>query len=198
MFNYWRSTSTELVALAPRVPYIGPKGAFDTDQDKWNTANSRNHPYIEYDGMQPPMRQPLDSGTAAGAMQEALSASDDMKAIMGARQPGRAVERISGRAIMADSGGRRLDFHYRQPEPGDAACRTDPADLIPKVYGTAWVIRVLGPDGTAKSVGVASRQWADRLGCAGWRRRRSAAGRYDLTVRSGPSFTSRRKRRRAR
>jgi hypothetical protein len=49
MFNYWRTTSTELVALAPRAPFIGPKGAFKTDANKWATANTSSHPYIEYD-----------------------------------------------------------------------------------------------------------------------------------------------------
>ena len=28
MYNYWRTASTELVALAPKAPFIGPKGAF--------------------------------------------------------------------------------------------------------------------------------------------------------------------------
>ena len=35
MFNYWRTASTELVALAPKTPFIGPKGAFNTDAKKW-------------------------------------------------------------------------------------------------------------------------------------------------------------------
>src|SRR5262249_53022140 len=39
MFNYWRTTSTELIALAPKTPFIGPKGAFVTDAAKWATAN---------------------------------------------------------------------------------------------------------------------------------------------------------------
>jgi hypothetical protein len=58
MFNYWRTTATELVALAPRVPYIGPKGAFKTDAAKWATANSQNHQYIEYDGPPRPCASP--------------------------------------------------------------------------------------------------------------------------------------------
>jgi hypothetical protein len=49
MFNYWRTTSTELVALAPKAPFIGRKGTFDTDQAKWTTANSQTHAFIEYD-----------------------------------------------------------------------------------------------------------------------------------------------------
>ncbi|HUO23642.1 MAG TPA: portal protein [Caulobacteraceae bacterium] len=57
MFNYWRTTSTELVALAPRAPFIGPKGAFKSDADKWATANTDSHAYIEFDGPAAPERQ---------------------------------------------------------------------------------------------------------------------------------------------
>src|SRR6185369_16026678 len=46
MFNYWRTTSTELVALAPRVPWIGRKGTFDSDVDRWATANTTSHSYL--------------------------------------------------------------------------------------------------------------------------------------------------------
>jgi hypothetical protein len=39
MFNYWRTASTELVALAPKAPYVGAVGAFTTDAAKWQQAN---------------------------------------------------------------------------------------------------------------------------------------------------------------
>jgi len=73
-------------------------------------------------------------------------------------------------------------------------------DLIPKVYSTPRVVRVLGPDGQAKAVPV-------NPPGAGQNQRPSdptgqlrqiekiydlTVGKYDLTVRSGPSFTSRR------
>jgi hypothetical protein len=30
-YNYWRTAATELVALAPKAPFIGARGSFDTD-----------------------------------------------------------------------------------------------------------------------------------------------------------------------
>lgn len=102
MFNYWRTTSTELVALAPKAPFIGRKGAFETDSAKWATANVQSHAYIEYDGPEPPMRQGF-AGVPAGALQEALNAADDMKSIMGLYDAslGARSNETSGRAIMA-------------------------------------------------------------------------------------------------
>jgi hypothetical protein len=65
-------------------------------------------------------------------------------------------------------------------------------DLIPKVYGTARVVRVLGADGSASSVGVASGgKGAEQLKAVE-KVYDLTVGKYDLTVRSGPSFTTRR------
>lgn len=195
MFNYWRTTSTELVALAPKAPFIGRKGAFETDSAKWATANVQSHAYIEYDGPEPPMRQGF-AGVPAGALQEALNASDDMKSIMGLYDAslGARSNETSGRAIMArQREGDTSTFHYI--DNLTRAIRHAGRillDLIPKVYGTARVVRVLGPDGAAQSVGVArGGKGGEALKAVG-RIYDLGAGKYDLTVRSGPSFTSRR------
>ena len=196
MFNYWRTTSTELVALAPKAPFIGRTGAFETDSAKWATANVQSHAYIEYDGPEPPMRQGF-AGVPAGALQEALNASDDMKSIMGLYDAslGARSNETSGRAIMArQREGDVSTFHYI--DNLSRAIRHAGRiliDLIPKVYATSRVVRVLGPDGSAKAVGVGP-GGADPAGPL--RKVEKiydlAAGKYDLTVRSGPSFTSRR------
>ena len=55
--NYWRSMAAETVALAPKAPFIGPVGAFNTDIQKWATANDAAHAFIEYDGPIAPQRQ---------------------------------------------------------------------------------------------------------------------------------------------
>jgi len=197
MFNYWRTTSTELVALAPKAPFIGRKGAFETDSAKWASANTQSHAYIEYDGPEPPQRQPF-AGVPAGALQEAMNASDDMKAIMGLYDAslGARSNETSGRAIMArQREGDVSTFHYI--DNLSRAIRHAGRimlDLIPKVYATPRVVRVLGPDGKAASVAVNQPAQAAAEGRVKNIARiyDLAAGKYDLTVRSGPSFTSRR------
>lgn len=200
MFNYWRSVSTELVALAPKAPFIGRKGAFETDSAKWATANTQSHAYIEYDGPEPPMRQGY-AGVPAGALQEAMNASDDMKSIMGLYDAslGARSNETSGRAIMArQREGDVSTFHYID-NLSRAIRHTGRIllDLIPRVYGTARVVRVLGADGAPASVGVASggaasaARGGEALKGLG-RIYDLTAGKYDLTVRAGPSFTSRR------
>ena len=73
-YNYHRSAATEMVALAPKAPFIGEEGAFDADPEKWATANSTSHAYIEHKkGSAAPQRQPF-TGVPVGEMQLALSA----------------------------------------------------------------------------------------------------------------------------
>lgn len=200
MFNYWRTVSTELVALAPKTPFIGRKGAFETDAVKWATANTQTHAYIEYDGPEPPMRQPF-VGTPVGAIQEALHAGDDMKNIMGLHDAslGARSNETSGRAIMArQREGDVSTFHYI--DNLSRAIRHAGRiliDLIPKVYSTPRVLRVLGPSGEAQMAPVNQKFQREVVDAAGQVRKIEriydlGVGKYDVTVRSGPSFTSRR------
>jgi hypothetical protein len=207
MFNYWRTTSTELVALAPRVPFIGKKGAFDHDAERWATANSESHSYLEYEGAEAPQRQPLDVGPAGGALQEALNASDDMKTIIGLYDAslGARSNETSGKAIMArQREGDVATFHFID-NLSRAIRHTGRIliDLIPKVYTGERVVRVLGEDGSPRSVTINSQEpqpvtkadgqpEMDKTGQAIMSLHDIAAGKYDLTVTSGPSFTTRR------
>lgn len=205
MFNYWRTNATELVALAPKVPYIGPKGAFDTDIDRWNTANTRSHPWLEYDGMVPPQRQPMDMGVAAGSLQEALNANDDMKAIIGLYDAslGARSNETSGRAIMArQREGDVSTFHFVD-NMARAIRHTGRIliDLIPKVYNTPRIVRIIGEDKsqTAKAINQQApatdkkgNPITDQMGQPVMAMHDLTAGKYDLTVTTGPSFTTRR------
>ena len=159
MFNYWRTTATELVALSPRVPYIGHEGAFEVDPEKWLTANTEAHAYLEVKkGIEIPQRQSLDTGTAAGSMTQALQASDDMKAIIGLYDAslGKRSNETSGVAINARKHeGDVSTFHIhdnrsRSIRQVGNIC----VDLIPKTYGKRQIIRILGNDGSESHVNI--------------------------------------------
>lgn len=194
MFNFWRTASTELVALAPKTPFIGPKGSFTTDADKWATANTKSHAYIEYDGMAPPQRQPF-AGPPAGALQEALNASDDMKAIIGIYDAGLGARsnETSGKAILARQ--RESDtstFHFID-NLNRSIRHTGRViiDLIPHVYNKARVIRILGgedrrtPENVQINTPMPQEDGTSKIYDL-------TAGKYDLTVDTGPSFNTQR------
>lgn len=204
MFNYWRTTATELVALAPRVPFIGEEGAFDADPN-WATANSQNHPFLMYKkGAQMPQRQPLDGGASGGAMQEALAAADDMKQVIGLNDAslGLRSNETSGRAIMArQREGDVSTFHFidnlaRSIRQVGNIC----IDLIPRVYNGQRIARIIGENGTESNVQIGTRP----PGAAAPQQQPAGTppgaehiydlgiGRYDVAVDTGPSFTTKR------
>lgn len=188
LFNYWRTCGAELVALAPKAPYIGPEGAFDKDMGKWQTAHVKSHPFLEYSGGVAPMRQPF-AGVPAGALQEALNASDDMKSILGIYDAslGARSNETSGRAIMArQREGDVSTFHYI-----DNLARAIRyagrvlIDLIPSVYDKPRIVRVLGEDGSPKTVPVNQPDEHGNVFALG-------RGKYDLVVETGPGYTTKR------
>lgn len=198
MFNYWRTTATELVALAPRAPFIGEEGSFDVDP-RWNTANTASHAYLTYKkGGQMPQRQPF-AGIPAGMLQEALNASDDIKAITGIYDAslGAKSNETSGRAIMArQREGDVSTFHFID-NLSRSIRHTGRViiDLIPKVYANERMQRILGEDGTPDTIKINSEQQqmeGNDEAKEALRIHDVRVGRYDVTVSSGPSFTSRR------
>lgn len=206
-YNYWVSAATEIVALAPKTPYIGTQRAFELEPEKWQTVNSITHPYIAVPtGEQPPQRQPLDGGQAIGAMSQALAASDDIKATLGMYDAslGAKSNETSGRAIMArQREGDTSTFHFidnlarAQRHAGVIL-----VDLIPAVYTPGMMVRILGQDGKAAVAQVQNRppgenppQFApleENIPKGVQLAYDFGTGRYDVTVDTGPNFNTQR------
>jgi len=204
-YNYWSTTSTEVAALAPKAPWIAPVGSFATDPN-WATANTTNHPYLEYDvvdGSMPPQRTPF-AGPDAAAMQETGKAADDMKSIMGLYDASMGAQgnETSGRAILArQREGDTSTFNFTDNlSRGIRHAGRIMADLIPKVYTVARVIRTIQEDGSNRDVKVnqpteplpeeAKDQQEQMVGIT--RIYDLTSGKYDVTCESGPSFNTRR------
>lgn len=213
MFNYWRTASTELVALAPKAPFVGAVGAFATDGHKWATANNKSHAYLEYDpvlGEPPPARQAF-AGVPAGALQEAMNASDDMKSVMGLFDAslGAKSNETSGKAIIArQREGDTSTFNFADNRNRCVAhVGRVIIDLIPQVYTVARVMRGIREDGTTYEVPVNQPVEVRQPQQPGGQEQYVPApeyiegvtqifdltvGKYDVTVDAGPSFTTRR------
>jgi hypothetical protein len=199
MLNYWRTASTELVALAPKAPWVGPKGFMKSSANKWKNANTENYSALEYDEVPSgniPQRQPF-AGMPAGALQEAMNAQDDIKSVTGLYDAslGARSNETSGRAIMArQREGDISTFHFQ-----DNLVRAIRhagrilIDLIPRVYDTPRVVRIVGVDGSSEQVQVNQPTVAeDDDGNPIQAIYDLSVGRYDLTVSAGPSYTTQR------
>ena len=191
--------SRQSCALAPKAPFIGRKGAFDSDP-RWQTANNASHATLEYDGADMPQRQPFD-GVPAGMVQAMLQAAEGMKATLGVFDAslGNRSNETSGVAIRArQREGDVSTFHFI--DNLSRAIRHAGRiliDLIPKVYSKERVLRILGEDGKPRTVKVApgAQQQAPEQDegdetAAVDRIYDLTAGKYDLTVKSGPAYTT--------
>lgn len=200
-YNYHQTTVTELLALAPKAPWIGPVGSFETDAAKWATANVQSHPHIEYDNKGvPPQRLPF-AGVPVGELQAALTASDDMKAVLGLFDAslGKQGNETSGVAIAArQREGDVSTFHFIDNlARGIRHAGRILIDLIPHVYSVPRVLRVLGPDGAPKMATVNQPTTVEQEGPDGQVQEVQkiydlTAGKYDLVVKAGPSFATQR------
>lgn len=203
-YNYWRSSATELVALAPKTPFIGYEAAFNgEDAAKWATANVQSHAFISVPkGTEIPQRQPF-AGVPAGALQEALNANDDMKSILGIYDAslGARSNETSGVAINArKQEGDVSTFHFI--DNLSRAMKHEGRiliDLIPHVYSSARIIRTLGPEGEVetKMIGDQEAIQAAQIRAAEQAQEIDriydlSVGKYDVAVETGPSFTTQR------
>lgn len=191
MYNYWRTTATELVALAPKAPMLVTDKQIEGREQEWAQANTAPLPYLTYSpDPQAPLPQRLEpAGVPQGVFTEAQVAVDDLKSVMGIYDAslGARGNETSGRAIM-----------MRQRE-GDNATFVYPdnlaraiaqvgrivVDLIPRIYDTARMVRVLGIDGTEEIVGVNQPSLSGLINDL-------TIGKYDITVEAGPSYATKR------
>lgn len=155
MLNYWRSNTTEAVALAPKAPWTLDENSLPTDpgeRAKWVNAHISNYPYLLYNGMngQVPRREPPAS-IPTGAMQEAQMAIDDMKSITGVYDAslGARSNETSGRAIFARQQESDVtNFHFIDNlNRAIAYAGRVLVDIIPALYSQRDAVRILGDDG---------------------------------------------------
>ena len=207
MYNYWASTITEKIALAPKTPFIGAKGQFEGVEDRWQMANVYNYPYLEYnpttiDGnaVPPPQRQapaPMEVAMVQQLQQirEDVQASLGMfKASLGKEQPNQSGKAILALTRESDTG----TFHFADNQSlsiqhGGRIL----IDLIPKIYDTKRVVKILGEDGKMKTAQLdpeaptSMSRVADPMGKV-QSIYNLGVGTYDVTVTVGPSFNTKR------
>ena len=207
MFNYWKSTETETLALAPKAPFIGPAEAFEGYETDWQQANTKNFAYLKYNqwsegdkeiarpqSEQPPM-------PPVGIVNAALGAADDIKSATGQYDPslGNNAQAKSGVALAREQ--RKTDIGTFQYIDNQARAIRQLGrilvDLIPKIYDTARIARILGEDGEADQAMLnpdMPQAVTENKNERGEIQKiyNPSIGRYDVTVSVGPGYTSKR------
>ena len=210
MYNYWTSQEAEMLALAPKAPFIGYGGQFEGYENQWKTANTQNWPYLEVnpdvtDGQgsvlplpqrsMPPMAQ-------TGLIQAKMGASEDIKSTTGQFDAslGMTSNERSGKAILArQKEGDVGTYHYVDNLARAVRYVTRQlVDLIPKIYDTQRIARIIGVDGEADMAKIDPNQQepvkkiVDQTGVVIEKIYNPSVGKYDVVVSTGPGYATKR------
>lgn len=210
MYNYWVSQEAEMLALAPKAPFIGYGGQFEGYEMQWKTANTNNWPYLEVNpdvtdgaGAVLPLPQRAPPPLAqTGLIQAKLGAADDIKGTTGQYDSslGAQSNERSGRAILArEKQGDTGTYHFVDNLSRAIRYVTRQlVDMIPKIYDTARVARIVGMDGEVGMVRINPMQpepvkeIRDENGLVIDKIYNPSVGVYDVCVTTGPGYMTKR------
>jgi len=211
MYNYWTSQEAEMLALAPKAPFIGYGGQFEGYEQQWKTANTTNWPYLEVnpdvtDGagntLPLPQRAPPPL-PQTGLIQAKMGAADDIKgttgqydASLGMQGNERSAKAITAREKQGDVG----TYHYVDNLARAVRHITRQiVDLIPKIYDTQRIARIIGVDGEVDMVKMNPMQQEpvkeikDPItGATIEKIYNPSVGLYDVMVTTGPGYMTKR------
>lgn len=210
MYNYWVSQEAEMLALAPKAPFIGYGGQFEGYEMNWKTANTNNWPYLEVNpdvtdgagGMLPLPQRAQPPMASSGLLQAKAGASDDIKSTTGQYDSslGATSNERSGRAILArEKQGDTGTYHYVDNLARAIRHVTRQlVDMIPKIYDTQRIARIVGLDGEVSMVKLNPDQpepvkkIQDENGIVLEKIYNPNVGKYDVVVTTGPSYMTKR------
>ncbi len=196
LYNFWRSAQTEVVALQPIAPFVVTPKQIAGFEAHWAAANKTHNPYLPYnpDEKAPGLPQRASPPVASsGMMQEVLTAAEDMKATTGIYDAGlgNRSNETSGVAIARRQAESELSnsIYTDNLAKSIAYCGRVIVDMIPRVYDTRRLVKIIGSDDTEKTVAVNDEQI---IGGQPVVMNDLSRGKYEVRVSVGPSFTTRR------
>jgi hypothetical protein len=208
MYNYWSSSAVEHVALQSKTPFIAPAKAIENLEGYWETANTVNHSVLPYnsvddDGNPIPAPERAAPPVMATAYIEGLKlAQTEMQMVSGQVEAnfGEKSNERSGVAIQErQRKGDNSTYHFID-NLAIAIRGTGKIliDLIPKIYDTPRILRIMGEDGEEKHVQL------DPKANAAFQEHKAEEtdiiagifnpniGRYDVEADVGPAYATRR------
>jgi hypothetical protein len=199
MYNFWRTSMTESVALAPKAKWLLAEGQDEGHEYEWTQANIKSTPVLRYKqtdiegrpAPQPTRLQP--EPPPAGILTAAETVSQDLQAVLGIFDPNQMpTGNISGKALNGQQ--QQIDLsNYHFYDNLTRMIRHVGKillDLIPFVYSEERVMRIIGADGQPDLVNINQRQ-ADAYGVEKVLND-VTVGEYDVVMDTGPGYASKR------
>ena len=194
MYDYWRSSHTETVALAPKNPYLIADTLLGEYGDVWKKAADELYFYLPYktDPNNPtlrPFREQPPTGSP-GMLQEIALAGQDKKDTIGIQDAmlGKKSNERSGVALRERRQTGELGHYAYVDNTGEGVktCGKIVVGMIPFVFDRKKTIRILGPDYKEKIVGINGEPNKDG------KIYNLSVGKYDVDIDVGPSYSTQR------
>jgi hypothetical protein len=197
MYNYWTTSATEAIALAPKAPLMVTPEQIEGHEQMYKEANRKSHPYLVYNsvpGQGAPQRQ-QQAQIPTGIINEAARANSDISDTIGRYEAsrGESSNERSGRAILARKEGSDdttftfIDNYHKSITYSCKIC----LDMMSKVLDTERVIRLRGQDGK-ESILPINRVLMDYDTLTPVIVNDISVGKYDMVPTSGASFQTKR------
>ena len=201
-YDFMRSKQAESIALAPIAPVIAAVGSLGNFESMWADANRKAYavlPYLtEVNGKPVPEPQRLNTADAqVQAITLAIAnAERDIESLTMVYRPdlGNPVSEASGRSILAQkSNSDKAHFNYFD-NLARSVRRTGliELDLIPAVYSEQRAITIYDPDQKVRSVQINAQILEKGVQRIYDLAQQQGAARYDVVMKSGPSYATRR------
>jgi len=199
MYNFWQTTITESVALAPKAKWIMAEGQDEGHESEWAAANVKSFPLLRYkqtdiDGNTAPPPQRLQpEPPPSGVMAAAAGINTDIATLMGIYDPSQQMPgNISGKALNGQQ--QQVDLtnfdFYDNLTKSIAQTGKIILDLIPHIYDSQRVMRIIGADGKPDLVNI-NQPSQDDQGVYKVMHDMTV-GQYDVVMDTGPGFNSKR------
>jgi hypothetical protein len=201
MYNFWQTSMTESVALAPRAKWIMAEGQDEGHESEWANANNTSYAYLRYKQTdingapaQPPIRQVPEQPPTA-IMAAAQSITQDLQAVVGIVDPNQLpMGNISGKALQGQQ--QQIDmtnFHYYDNLTRSIAhTGRIILDLIPKIYSQERVMRIIGDDGKPELTTINQRTGQQDENGIEKILNDVTVGEYDVVMETGPGYNTKR------
>lgn len=199
-YNVSRTAIAETIALTPQAKWLMSMKQFEGMGDHIAEAHRKNIPVMLYNST-PNEAPPQWMGGAqvpVGLVQQSAMDSDDIKATSGIFDSslGNQSNETSGRAIRArQEQGEIATYNYPDNiAKGIRVTNEIIVDLIPKIIDSTRAIRILGADGAEKymKVNEVVPDPNDPTGLKTIVVNDLSRGKYDVTVTTGPSYSTQR------
>jgi hypothetical protein len=195
MYNFWRTSMTESVALAPKAKWLLAEGQDEGHENEWAMANIKSTPVLRYkqkdiEGQPAPVPTRLQpEPPPTGIMEAAGAISADLQMVLGIMDPNQLPSgNISGKALQGQQNQVDLsNFHfYDNMTRSIRHTGKIILDLIPKIYDTQRVMRIIGSDGQPDMTTINEQSEIGEV------LNDVTVGEYDVVMDTGPGFQTKR------